>query len=190
MVHKIMPRKLRGFTLTEAAIVLGIVGLILGAIWVAASAVYNNMRVQTTTTQLLQMVQSIRSLHATQQTMGGSGDIASDLAKAGAVPKDMVGGTDDAMTVTNTWGGAVTIEPADSGAAFQIEYASVPREACTELVTRMTGPGRDSGLSEIGTADSTFVAADSDFPVSVIDAVAACTDASSNTLTFLFRLHG
>ena len=35
----------RGFTLTEIAIVLGIVGLILGAIWVAAAAVYNNLRV-------------------------------------------------------------------------------------------------------------------------------------------------
>ena len=37
--------KQRGFTLTEMAIVLGIIGLILGAIWYAASSVYLNWKV-------------------------------------------------------------------------------------------------------------------------------------------------
>lgn len=37
-------RKRRGFTLTEIAIVLGIVGLILGAVWAAAKNVYGNVQ--------------------------------------------------------------------------------------------------------------------------------------------------
>src|SRR5690349_11023145 len=55
----------RGFTLTEIAIVLGIVGLILGAIWVAAAAVYNNLRTSKGTTELLTVVQNVRALYAT-----------------------------------------------------------------------------------------------------------------------------
>lgn len=34
----------KGFNLIEAAIVLGIVGLVVGGIWVAATSVYANLR--------------------------------------------------------------------------------------------------------------------------------------------------
>ncbi len=37
MSQKNIQRRNRGFTLTEMAIVLGVIGLILGAIWVAAA---------------------------------------------------------------------------------------------------------------------------------------------------------
>ena len=60
---------IRGFTLTEIAIVLGIIGLILGAIWVAAAAVYNNMRVATANTELLQITQAMRAMYATSSTV-------------------------------------------------------------------------------------------------------------------------
>src|SRR5271170_6840773 len=59
----------RGFTLTEIAIVLGIIGLILGAIWVAAAAVYTNMRTSKTTTELLDIVQNMRAMYATSGTI-------------------------------------------------------------------------------------------------------------------------
>ena len=53
------PRK-KGFTLTEIAIVLGIIGLILGAIWVAAASVYQNQRIGHANTALLHTAQSVR----------------------------------------------------------------------------------------------------------------------------------
>src|SRR5580698_8781109 len=88
----------RGFTLTEIAIVLGIVGLILGAIWVAAAAVYNNLRISHANTQILQTAQAIRTLYATQNTVT-AGDITPSIITAGAVPKDMVNGA----TLINAW---------------------------------------------------------------------------------------
>lgn len=76
-------RTVRGFTLTEAAIVLGIVGLILSAIWVAAGSVYANYRVGKTAEQLLSIVQSVRSLHSGVSQFPAAGDITLDLARAG-----------------------------------------------------------------------------------------------------------
>src|SRR5580700_11353983 len=65
----------RGFTLTEIAIVLGIIGLILGALWVAAAAVYTNLRTSKTTTQLLTITQNLRALYATSASVDATADM-------------------------------------------------------------------------------------------------------------------
>src|SRR5882762_1552401 len=70
----------RGFTLTEIAIVLGIVGLILGAIWVAAAAVYSNLRTSKATTELLNIVQNVRALYATAGAVSPQADMAMSAA--------------------------------------------------------------------------------------------------------------
>ena len=44
MTHRTTPRRQRGFNLVEAAIVLGVVGLVIGGIWTAAAAVNRNMK--------------------------------------------------------------------------------------------------------------------------------------------------
>ena len=54
--------------LREVAIVLAIIGLILGD-RVAAAAVYNDMRVSTANTEFLQITQAIRALYATSSTV-------------------------------------------------------------------------------------------------------------------------
>jgi len=190
-----MQRKARGFTLTEAAIVLGIVGLILGAIWVAAAAVYKNMRVTRTTEQILNIVQNMRSLHATQTSVGTTATAAltAALAQAGVFPKDMTDMTTTPPTITNAWNGAVTIASAQSsggsaGDSFAVTYASMPQDACADMAVRMTGPGRDGGLigvSNGGAANGT------NFPIDVTTAIGICTPAGAATtipLTFTFRL--
>src|ERR1700740_210314 len=73
----------RGFTLTEIAIVLGIIGLILGAIWVAAAAVYNNMRTSKATTEILTAVQNVRALYATSQIVDANANMTAVGAQAG-----------------------------------------------------------------------------------------------------------
>lgn len=186
--EKVLPRKLRGFTLTEAAIVLGIVGLILGAIWVAAAAVYNNLRVTTTSNQLLQIVQSIRSMHATQQTVDDA-ITAVLVAKAGGIPKDMLDNPTDPATVTDVWAGDVTItaQTSASGVAndsFSISFSKVPQGPCADLLVRNTGSGRDSGLIGAGNA----FANDTAFPIGLATAVGDCASPTENNVVFTFRL--
>ncbi len=50
----------RGFNLVEAAIVLGIVGLVIGGIWVAASAINFRQSVSTLTSFVVQVAQSVK----------------------------------------------------------------------------------------------------------------------------------
>jgi hypothetical protein len=53
----------RGFTLTEIAIVLGISGLVLGAIWSASANVYSSNNAQITHQNMLNVVQAYRSFY-------------------------------------------------------------------------------------------------------------------------------
>ncbi|MGE0109896.1 MAG: type 4 pilus major pilin [Bdellovibrionales bacterium] len=187
MKHSLSPRRAsahrRGFTLTEAAIVLGIVGLILGGIWVAAGAVYNNQRVSTTTTQIMQIVNGIRSLYATSTTFTGD---ETDLANAGVIPRDMlVLDASNAVTdVVNVWNGQVTIAAAAPATSFTITIEDVPRAACSSLLVKFTGPGRDSGLEEAGTTPLTVGGAG----LTVPQATAECSDATDNDMVFQFAL--
>jgi prepilin-type N-terminal cleavage/methylation domain-containing protein len=55
-------KKHRGFNLIESAIVLGVVGLLIGGIWVAASAVSENHKVQLAATGMAQIVRNMNGL--------------------------------------------------------------------------------------------------------------------------------
>jgi hypothetical protein len=78
----------RAFTLTEIAIVLGVMGMILGAIWGAASTVYANKK---TTAALQEIVANVRGLYANGQIPGGSQVLSPMLINAGQVPSNMIG---------------------------------------------------------------------------------------------------
>lgn len=65
----------RGFNLVEAAIVLGIIRLVIGGIWTAASSVQHNNRVTESSKLIGQLYQNARSLYAghaaTHHTING-----------------------------------------------------------------------------------------------------------------------
>jgi prepilin-type N-terminal cleavage/methylation domain-containing protein len=140
----------RGFTLTEIAIVLGIVGLILGAIWVAAAAVYNNLRTSHANTEVLQIAQAVRSLYATTGTISGAptaAEFTDSLVCAKAVPADMIATACGAGTLVDPWAnGATTVTPDTDGAGFVISMTNVPEANCVGLIMAVAGSGRDPGL--------------------------------------------
>ena len=180
---------MRGFTLTEAAIVLGIVGLILGAIWVAAASVYSNMRVNTANKQLMTIVQNVRSLYASSATMDAAATMA-QLISAGVFPGDTNPGS-PAGHATNGWGGDIVVAPQTltvAGDSFSVSFASVPQQACTQLAIANSGQGRDAGLIGV---DKIAKTDNSGVPGTLTNALAgACSVAGANVIVYTFKLKG
>ncbi len=143
----------RGFTLTEIAIVLGIVGLILGAIWIAAAAVYQNLRLSHANAEVLQIAQGVRTLYATVNIIPGGvvQDITDAVVCAKAAPPELFNapcGTAGGATLFDQWsGGATAIYVPASGDSFTIEMTNVPQSACIDLLMTVGGTGgRDPNL--------------------------------------------
>jgi type II secretory pathway pseudopilin PulG len=146
----------RGFTLTEAAIVLGIVGLILGAVWVAANSVYNNMRLRTANEQLLTIAQNVRNLMSVSPTFGSptGTNITGAMLNKGVFPSSALRqfvGANNAITfnTVNPWD-PIAVAGALNGAGTngQIRINVSPNAADRFVITYVfvnnasTQPGR------------------------------------------------
>lgn len=137
-IRQPLAQRRRGFTLTEAAIVLGIVGLILGAIWVAAGSVYGNLRMRQASESLLVITQNVRQLMTGSSAFGnGAGtNITVNLINKNVFPANNLVAVGNAFATINPWlqtvnGGAggvaqnsnirVTVGPNDS-TEFIVSY--------------------------------------------------------------------
>jgi type II secretory pathway pseudopilin PulG len=188
-MKKINHRKQRGFNLIEAAIVLGVVGLVIGGIWVAAAAVQSNMRESDASKQLIQMVQNIRNLYYGQTLTADATGLIDELISAGAIPKDMVA---SATAATDPWSGAVTVDITnDLGGSYddiEISFAAVPKDACIEMTSRNTNISTGTGLQQIDINDGTTTTNVTSFPYLPTTAAGDCGD--TNTITWYFGLRG
>ena len=188
----------KGFTLTEIAIVLGIMGLVLGAIWVAAAGVYNNQRISHANTAILQVVQGVRTLLSTSSTVGSAGDITATIVSAGVIPTDLINGA----AAIGPWPGSalkiLTVNATDT--AFTVEITKVPQAACIALFSTLGGASRDQGLSNAGatTAAAPIVVSTAGTALPLLTtqinvvtaaiATTACSSATNNTIQFEYTL--
>ena len=88
-------RAKRGFSLIEAAIVLGVVGAVIGTIWVSAANMYENHKVNKTINDLAVTANNIRRLISLRdaEEIGAMtpSQMGTFLINAGVYPKDWVG---------------------------------------------------------------------------------------------------
>lgn len=195
------PRQ-RGFTLTEIAIVLGIMGLILGAIWVAASSVYTNMRVSTTTRNVISLSQGIRNLYANQGSITDNPTTAT-LVSTGVIPNDMVvpaAGANGPSLIDN-WGGTVTFSVtaiSNPGDSFVIDLAGIPQAGCVGLLTDSSTKSTGSGIYGLnaqgggtGTAAvyTTAAGVGSTTSYTATTSVNACSTTINNNVGYAFSIH-
>jgi type II secretory pathway pseudopilin PulG len=146
-------RRFRGFTMTETAIVLGVVGIVLGGIWVAAGSVMRNGRTKQAVQDIVSMASNIRATYMATNSFSISGNQTAAMITAGIVPSTLQTGVPANPTV-NPWGGAVriTFQPATAptptpgvSRTFRISYFGTPVDACLGLA---------SVLANLGTSDA------------------------------------
>ncbi|HVY13094.1 MAG TPA: hypothetical protein VHB73_05980 [Alphaproteobacteria bacterium] len=178
-----------GFNLIEAAIVLGIVGLIVGGIWAAAGAAYENMRLQNASKQLLALVGGIRGFYAQNPTDVVDTNI-DNLYGFGILPADMVVVNGTTHELRHPWGDSVTIATTTlGGSAFTISYTGMKADSCKNFVTRVGNVARGSGLliaSPDGSAEWLNLYND---PAQTNSTVPAC-DANGGSPSFTFSVRG
>ena len=137
-------KKQQGFTLIEIAIVLTIVGLVIGGIWLAASTVLNNNRKTEATRQVIQIVQNTKNLFANQTGANPANGFGQGQAIAsGVFPAGMVINNANVRHpfATETGNNSVTIAGAGNAVTLTFGAAAAglqfPQDACVETVLRV-----------------------------------------------------
>lgn len=138
-------RCLRGFTLTEMAIVAAVAGLVLGALWVAAGMAWQNYRLYSLHQQILGVVQGIRD-RAQPPLPGVDGAVITGaLNTLGLIPPDMVAGGN----YFHALGGAFTATRINAN-VLRLQLGGVTQQDCSTLIMQMPVLSIDAAIVFIG----------------------------------------
>lgn len=169
-MKKSFNKKMKGLTLIEALLFLGIAAVVI----VGAVAFYNNAsnttKLNAAKTQVQSIGAGIQSLYASQSTYT-SVDTAL-VVNAGIAPSNAVSGN----SLRNPWSGDTIV----AGAArnFTVEMQGIPQDACVNFVS--------AGMISEGNIDRITVNASSDFTADA-DPAAAITACNTDDNSVLFR---
>lgn len=94
----------KGFSLIESIIVLGIVGFVLGGIWIAAGSVNDHVKMNRLQTQTGMLNQKINKVFQLNQSYFYT-EITSMLASSNLAPSDMISGSN----LVDPWGQVVRV---------------------------------------------------------------------------------
>ena len=147
----LMSKKRQGFSLIEAAIVLGVIGLVIGGIWIAASSMMENYRVQGMTKDIFVIASNVQKLmsNADANTLAGAASIEFELAQAGGFPKNW----ETSVGIRDPYfGSMLNLQNYYAGATpyFVIGLYRIPRSICIKLVTAVSQSGYLAGSKETG----------------------------------------
>jgi prepilin-type N-terminal cleavage/methylation domain-containing protein len=138
-------KRQKAFTLTEMAIVLAIIGLILGAVWIAAKSVFDSNKASQTAQDIIAIASNVRStyLAANSFTAPNTGNMTATMVTAGIVPSDLIPPSGSAFPAMNAWNGEVRITLAPSGNArqFRVSFFKTPEDACIRIASQLANLG-------------------------------------------------
>jgi hypothetical protein len=145
--------------------------LIVGVV-VAAQQMFASSKASNATSDLLALGQAIQGGYSAQPTFG---TVNNGVAlAAGWVPSDM-GSAKTSPTITNQWGGAVTLTVDANTSQFDVTEAGVPDAACSTMLN-----GAQNAVSV--TLNGAAIAGPPYDPATI---AASCTT-GTNTLKFVF----
>ena len=146
-----MKKTIKGFTLTEVLLTLGVAAIIIIIIFLAYPKVRASQYIDQESRNIASIKSGVRSLYTVKPSYEGlSNKVA---AYAEIIPPIMIQ-SNTSYTLRSAWGGSVTIYSSDYGitktadSSFTIIYNSVPADVCAKLVA--TDAGEMSAI-KIGT---------------------------------------
>jgi prepilin-type N-terminal cleavage/methylation domain-containing protein len=134
----------RGFTLTELAIVLGIIGAIIAAIWSAASSVYENNRTARANRQVLAIITGFKSIYGINRVdIADWTDITALAINNEFMPADMIVAGNTSNGIGPWSGSTVNVYSYKSGNGIIIYYQGLSQTACADFGSAVatTNPG-------------------------------------------------
>jgi len=178
----LIPHPSRAFSLIEAAIVLAITGLVLGAIWLTSASVLENRNAAKTAEGILYIANQIQRKLTQNDTYGSITNINSTGIEMGLFPVDWVSGT----RVLVPGGGAAALLVWQSG-AITIQLQGFKRSQCLKLLQK---------LSSLGEQRTKFIRAVYDvygvlwvnFPLPANPSSTYCTGTPTSSLEVHFAL--
>ncbi|HEY8608105.1 MAG TPA: type 4 pilus major pilin [Noviherbaspirillum sp.] len=161
----------RGASLLEGIAYLGIAAIVvLGAVSLLTGAM-SSAKANQTTEELIALRTAVKKLYA-GQTYPETG-VAATVIAAKAVPSTLVVNS-TASTITNAWGGAVTLAgPSGGGPTFSVVYNNMPQDVC---VNALSGASGWTSIAQGSVSKNVF-------PLPPADASAVC-NAATNSVTF------
>ena len=183
----------RGFTLTELAIVLGVIGTILGAIWVAAGRVSASNKAQKAAAQVMQIAGNFRTLYAQHGVDVANGtDVTCVGANSNFFPTEM-GGTSCVTGTTSTypispWGNGsyVQVTANQTNAGVVVAYFNLPQDGCNNLANAVT-TNADVIWEEINTTSQNLPPLANNTPYTPSSVNAFCVAGSGNSVQVMFK---
>lgn len=147
MIKRLQAIRKRGFNLIEAAIVLAVVGAVIGGIWTAASSMIRNHKISETIHGLQFIIENTRKLisRADCAQLGEAFILTPSLLAANAFPENWVEGSN----VKNPFGGSVVVHnsyrPDLERIGFGIYLTNIDPSICEELAARISSLGAIAG---------------------------------------------
>lgn len=128
-----------GFTLLEMAIVLSVVGIIMGLLWISASIAIGHHHDVQLAKQTAQIIHNSKRVFGNTSAPPALGNITTGAITAGIFPSDMVV---NATTVMGPYSNPVNLSVTTAGAQTLLSLAidlpaSIPSSACASLLSEL-----------------------------------------------------
>ena len=139
----------KGFSLIEAAIVLAVVGAVIGTIWVSAANMYENYKVNKTVEGIILTAKNIQNLISVKdsETIGELTSLNNLAIQSEAAPKDWV--INGSLKMFN--GGGVGIMNRQSGSPrFDLSIDTQPKSICAKIVLRTSEASAKAQTNRLG----------------------------------------
>lgn len=196
----------RAFSLVETAIVLGVAGLVLGALWMAIGTVREKARQSQVVTDVAFVVQGVQDFFRNSRAVADASGkmdalpLTHYIIERGLIPPELlrsrspIGGyyladhavVDPAWRAANGTVGSFSIMTISEGAdnAFDLQLFGLTRAHCVVLAAKLTGGGQGLAAPESTEVSGTSYGR----PITPVDANASCKAGNDNYILLTYRL--